>query len=347
MSYRAVKDVWFDQCQRCGGSYIDFSKLGYLLGPQADPRNWPKEALVTPPWQSRLYCPAGHGPMWAHLLGADEKRVEIDSCPHCYSVWLDNRESAALQEIAAEAKAMNARPGAGGGTAGVVALYLLQLATTLPIEVHNPVKRRPILIWSIVAANLAVFALEVSQAMRGHGEAFISTWGLVPNVFFSGKNPWTILTHAFMHGGIAHILGNLYFLYIFGDNVEDRLGRGRFAVLYLASAVLAGLAHAAPNHASSQPMVGASGAIAGLMGAYFVLFPRVKVWVVFFFAQFKVRAVYYLLVWIGLQFLIMLDKKSNVAWLAHVGGFIAGAGLAYLLKPKVERVEEPPAAAPF
>jgi len=125
MSYRQVGEAYIDQCYRCGGSFLDFGKVGYALGEQADPRNWPKEALACDPWPSQLMCPAGHGRMWSHLLKADEKKVEIDSCAACHSLWFDQNESQSLAEIVAEAKVMNARPGAGVGKVGIVAVYLL------------------------------------------------------------------------------------------------------------------------------------------------------------------------------------------------------------------------------
>jgi membrane associated rhomboid family serine protease len=103
-------------------------------------------------------------------------------------------------------------------------------------------------------------------------------------------------------------------------------------VLYLVSGIAGGLLYFAFAHGSRTPLVGASGAIAGLMGAYLVLFPKVRLWVVIFFAQFKIRAFWYMFIWLGLQVLIMLDPKSNVSWQAHLGGFAAGVALAFALR---------------
>lgn len=326
-----VGHVYVDHCYRCGGSFFDWGEAAVALGQDADPGKWPAEARARPPMPSRVSCPAGHGPMWSHLLKHDEREVEIDTCGHCYGLWVDANEGQALQRITGSAQAENARPGAKHGTAGVVAVYLLQLVTTIPIEAYNPVKRKPWLVHSLVALLTVLFILELVLAGSGNEAAFMQ-FAFVSKAFESG-HIYNTVTYAFLHGGIAHLLGNLYFLWIFGDNVEDFLGRGKFTILYLGTAVIAALAHWLGNLGSAEAMVGASGAIAGLMGAYFVLFPRVKVWIVFVFIPFKIRAIWYLLAWVGLQFLIMLDPKSNVAWLAHVGGFVGGVALAYLLRP--------------
>jgi len=272
--------------------------------------------------------------MWSYLLAHEGKQVEVDSCGHCYGLWLDANEAEMLHAITAETTAEQMRPGASRGGLAMGLLYLVQLATFIPIEVYNPVKRKPVLVYSLLVANIALYVFEMFLIGTKQIEPFLHMFGAIPDEILHGREPWALLTHAFLHGSIPHVLGNMYYLWIFGDNVEDRLGRGRFTILYLASAVIACMAHVLGNVGSPEVMVGASGAIAGLMGAYFILFPRVKVWVVLFFFPLKIRAIWYLLIWIGMQFLIMLDDKSNVAWLAHVGGFIGGMVLALLLKPK-------------
>ncbi|TAJ19533.1 MAG: rhomboid family intramembrane serine protease [Planctomycetota bacterium] len=146
----------------------------------------------------------------------------------------------------------------------------------------------------------------------------------------------------FLHGGLAHVLGNVWMLWIFGDNVEDRLGPVRFLVFYLLAGVLAGVVHVITNSASAVPTIGASGAIAGVMGAYFVLFPRARV-VVFLPililpALFEVPAVVFLALWFLLQIaqgalMSGLEGQSSggIAWWAHVGGFLGGIALLALL----------------
>ena len=150
----------------------------------------------------------------------------------------------------------------------------------------------------------------------------------------------TLLTCVFLHGGWAHILGNLWFLYIFGDNIEDRMGHVGFALFYVVCGVAASAVHLAVNPGSSIPTIGASGAIAGVMGAYFVLYPRARVLSVvpiFFFLQmFVLPAPLFLGVWFAMQFFqgafTATATGAGVAWWAHVGGFAAGVAIAFVLK---------------
>lgn len=336
--------IHLDHCYRCGGSFFDFGEAFHVHGEKVDPRAWRPEAFARPAQIGRLMCPAGHGPMWSYLLAHDDKQVEVDACGACYGLWLDAREAELVTEIGTAVEREQARPGARAGKLGIAAMYLVQLLTFIPVEAHHPVRRKPVLIYSLVAVLTLIYALEVATAVTGHQDAFVNALALVPISFEKGAI-YQAVTYAFLHGGIAHLVGNLYFLWIFGDNVEDLLGRKRFTLLYLLTAVVAGLSHWLGNLHSAGPMVGASGAIAGLMGAYMVLFPRVKVWIVFFFFPFKLRAIWYLLIWIGLQFLVLFEKDSNVAWLAHVGGFVSGALLGLAFKPAAPGPTAPRLAA--
>ncbi|MGE0757435.1 MAG: rhomboid family intramembrane serine protease [Pirellulaceae bacterium] len=154
-------------------------------------------------------------------------------------------------------------------------------------------------------------------------------------------NPWfTLLTCIFLHGGWMHFLGNMWFLYIFGDNVEDRIGHIGYLIFYLFCGVMASVAHLLTSAGSSIPTIGASGAIAGVMGAYFLLYPRAMVTSIvpiFFFIQIVVLpAPLFLGIWFLFQFLqgatITSVETTGVAWWAHIGGFVVGAALAAMLR---------------
>ncbi|MGH2708365.1 MAG: rhomboid family intramembrane serine protease, partial [Actinomycetota bacterium] len=159
-----------------------------------------------------------------------------------------------------------------------------------------------------------------------------------PPACFPGKSVYlSLFSSMFLHGGIVHLLGNMLFLWVFGNNIEDNLGRLRFVLFYFTTGILASLAHVAANGNSVIPTVGASGAIAGLLGAYILLFPRARITTIvpiFFFLQFlKLPAVVVLGLWFGYQFLFGVGQQvgaAGVAWLAHVGGFISGVALIYL-----------------
>lgn len=329
----APNGVQVDACGRCGGTFLDPGEAAAVIGQKADPNTWPKEVFARPPMPSRLACPSGHGPMWSFQLGFEDKTVEVDACGVCHGLWLDAGEAATLDELTKHAAAESTDPGSSKGAWGTLGAYVLMLAAAVPIEVYNPVRRRPVLVWSLVGLLCVLFMVEVA-VLATFGEPALRAVAVVPAMALHG-HVHQFVTYAFFHGGLLHLLGNLYFLWIFGDNVEDRLGRGRFLLLYFVTSIVGGVAHAAANPGGTMPMVGASGAIAGLMGAYLVLFPRVKLWVVLFFVRFKVRAIWYLLVWFGLQFLVPMGDGAHVAWLAHVGGFAAGVVLGKLLDPPV------------
>jgi membrane associated rhomboid family serine protease len=157
-------------------------------------------------------------------------------------------------------------------------------------------------------------------------------YGMVPSRLFQGDYA-SLLTSMFLHGGWAHLLGNMYFLWVFGDNVEDKLGRARFLFLYLLAGVAAAAAHAYFEADKSLPVVGASGAISGVMAAYAVLFPRTRLISLIFFFRVRWRTPVYLLGWLGLQVLGVYLHKAGIAWWAHIGGFIVGALMAYSLRP--------------
>jgi membrane associated rhomboid family serine protease len=146
----------------------------------------------------------------------------------------------------------------------------------------------------------------------------------------------TLVTCVFLHGGWLHVIGNMWFLHIFGDNVEDRLGHGLYAALFVGTGVFAGMTHLATNLDSPIATIGASGAIAGVMGAYLILYPKSQVMavvpLVFFFPLIVVPAPLFLIVWFGMQFwngtASIAESSSGVAWWAHIGGFIAGVLVA-------------------
>jgi hypothetical protein len=192
---------------------------------------------------------------------------------------------------------------------------------------------------SIIGVNVLVFLMEINMGSLAL-ERFFHAWGIVPLRFTharfqSAGNYFTLLSSMFMHGGWMHIIGNMWSLWIFGDNVEDRLGRGGFLLFYLLSGIAAGAVHIVTNPASTVPTVGASGAIAGVMGAYLLLFPHSTVLtlvpIVFFMHVVEVPAVLFLGFWFlsqlfsgTLSLAVAGAQAGGVAWWAHIGGFVVG-----------------------
>ena len=202
---------------------------------------------------------------------------------------------------------------------------------------------------SLIVVNVAVFIYEFAL---GHGvRDFIAQNGLIPvGIVGAGEatgvpfRPFTLITSLFLHGGWLHVGGNMLYLWIFGDNVEDRLGHVRFLFFYLLCGVAASFTHILANPASTVPTIGASGAIAGVLGAYFLLYPRSRVLTLvplgFYLQVMQLPAFLFLGFWFLMQFIVGAASLSasggggGVAWWAHVGGFVAGALLQLVFRKR-------------
>lgn len=205
-----------------------------------------------------------------------------------------------------------------------------------PIRDHNPSGRRPYVTFTLIALNVMIF---LGYWLTLHSEEqinlFFFQWGLVPGNLMQGQGVLTIFTSMFLHAGWMHIAGNMLFLWIFGDNLEDEMGHGGFLLFYLLSGLAAAAAQVAAAPYSPIPMVGASGAIAGVMGGYLLLFPKARVDVLFIFIIifriFPIPAWIVLGIWFAIQLfsgVAVPGDQGGVAYWAHAGGFAAGLVLA-------------------
>lgn len=202
-----------------------------------------------------------------------------------------------------------------------------------PIRDHNPSNRTPFVTWALIAINIVVF-LSYFPSLSGNERllmSFFDQWALVPLETLSGKDSHTLVTSMFLHGGWMHLIGNMLFLYIFGDNMEDLLGHLGFLAFYIVSGLAAAAGQILADPSSTVPMVGASGAIAGVMGGYLLMFPRARidvlVIIIFLIKIFTIPAWLMLGIWFGLQLvngLAMDVAGGGVAYWAHAGGFIVG-----------------------
>jgi membrane associated rhomboid family serine protease len=235
----------------------------------------------------------------------------------------------------------------------------------IPIRDINPTRSRPWVVWTLIALNVLVFAWQfLLDQTPVLGQQFVETWGIVPYWLTRGEpGSWpTLVTHMFMHGGLLHIAGNMWFLHVFGDNVEDDMGPLRFLAFYLLCGLAAAGAQIAIDPGSFVPMVGASGAIAGVLAAYVTLYPRARVLtlipllVVFFFRE--LPAFIFILVWFGYQLLMgfssfgqMTAQSGGVAFFAHIGGFLAGLVLVHVFRRRSKRQPaegfRPPPVRPY
>lgn len=223
----------------------------------------------------------------------------------------------------------------------------------IPLRDNIPSRRGPIVNTSLIALNVLVFLFEIVVLGSDHLQGFAYRWGLVPAEFWQmgDLRTWvTLFTSMFLHGGWWHLISNMLALYIFGDNIEDRVGHVRYLIFYLLGGLAASGAHLVAYSSSTLPTVGASGAIAGVLGAYLVLFPQARVLTlipIFYFVRLiEIPAFIYLGFWFisqlfnGIFALAAADvfQSGGVAWWAHIGGFVFGLAVIRLLasRPKAQ-----------
>ncbi len=283
-------------------------------------------------------------PLYEREMGA-RSRVLVDQCPKCAGIFLDRNEFSRVREsfrAAGAASRPTPRPSDGPDQSERVIdedgwlLTAFQYLTGLPVELDAPQTLFPPAVVGLILVNVLVL---VAAYANGFGDT-LRWMALVPADIAAGRDLWRLFTHMFMHGGVFHLLGNMYFLYFLGDNVEERFGSLRFIGFYLGCGLVAALAQVAGDPGSTLPMVGASGAIAGVLGAYMVLFPSNRLlmrgwWRFGFFLRtyrWEVPAVAYLMFWLLVQFLYAALNVPGVGWWAHIGGFATGAAVAAVVR---------------
>ena len=207
-------------------------------------------------------------------------------------------------------------------------------------DAGNSVK--PYVNWTIIGLCVVVFLYEITMPPAGL-DAFFLQWGAIPAEISRFHNLYGLITSMFLHGGWTHLLGNMVFLFVFGDNIEDAMGHVSYLLFYLLTGIVAGLTQIVLSPSSTIPLIGASGAIAGVLGAYIVLFPQGKVRALVFFGYFGQVLLVPAWVMLGLWFVLQLVSGvtslgaadvGGVAFWAHVGGFVAGALLVWLFRDK-------------
>ena len=220
-----------------------------------------------------------------------------------------------------------------------------------PFADENPTNKKPVVSWLIILSCSFIFLNQIFEPMYITEKTFLS-FGMIPSVLFGHSElsgplkiippALSIFTSMFLHGGWMHIIGNMTYLYIFGDNIEEKLGKLKFIIFYLVTGIVAAFSQAIMDPTSTIPMIGASGAIAGVLGGYLVLYPKANIKVLFWFIIFvkiiRIRAFIVLGGWIIIQFISFNGTDINsggVAYAAHIGGFISGILLINIMKNKV------------
>jgi membrane associated rhomboid family serine protease len=219
----------------------------------------------------------------------------------------------------------------------------------IPLRDDNPTKIVPVMTVGLIVLNVLAFLYQISLGPSG-AEVFIYQFGAIPAVIFGSQSlpselvaipaSLSIFTSMFLHGGFMHLIGNMLYLWIFGNNIEDAMGHGRFVLFYLLTGVAASMAHFLTDLTSEIPTIGASGAISGILGAYILLYPRAQV-LVLIFLGFFIRVMYVPAgLALGFYFLLQILQGTltfgqgggGVAWFAHIGGFVAGLLMVGLFK---------------
>ncbi len=207
----------------------------------------------------------------------------------------------------------------------------------IPLKDTIPSRHLPIMTWLLIILNFVIFVYQLRLGSNGYIR-LIEYFGLIPAYYRTGltdiTNIFPFISYIFLHSGWLHVVGNMWALWLFGDNVEDKMGSFRFLVFYIIMGVIAGMVHVFSDPSSTIPTIGGSGAIAGVMGAYFVMYPgaRIVTLIPLFFIPlfFEIPAVIYLGFWLFSQvYSVIINHNSgtvsNIAWFAHIGGFLAGA----------------------
>lgn len=325
---RPASTVTIDTCPVCFGAWFDPGELDLIGDGEVD-------KLLREPAPTRTserVCPRGHGPM-SEVLCPEVIGSPVERCDTCCGLWLDGDERRRLA-------AASTREGQGSrreqlARRGVI--WAVQLLTHLPVEVENPARGTPWVVYTLLAGYLLFFLAEIQ------GLVYYRDWAIVAGaVVRETSSVHTLFTHQFLHGSWVHLLGNAYFIYIFGDNIEHLFGRLRFALLVIGGGLVGGLIHVFLTRATATPMVGASGAIAAVMAAYLWSFPKAKLFqtIPFLLIQVKIPAWVYLVIWLALQFLMgFFTDTFEMAWFSHIGGFVFGLAVTpWVLRGRRRRV---------
>ena len=332
LSKIAVYGIEFDSCSNCVGAWFDSNELADYLRKSSEkktiriPKKIPRNQLRGKRRiRERGFCPRCNQLIAPVELGSSG--ISALKCGMCGGMWLQLSHMNALrywyrQASPPERLVLYARPQRPSVDFSVGPIWKSFFGL---MEDENPRRDFPWITLIIIMANISIFILSYFSPVKAR---FFLT---VPEnlVHYPSENIYTLYTSMFMHANLLHILGNMYFLWVFGDNVEDRVGTLKYIVLYFSFGILAGLAHIFATSRPDIPVLGASGAISGILGGYLLLYPkaRIKLFSMIFFRPIAITLPiwFYLGVWFfGQQVLYASMGVPGIAWYAHIGGFIFG-----------------------
>ncbi|WP_028771613.1 rhomboid family intramembrane serine protease [Shewanella waksmanii] len=318
-----------DRCQDCCGLWFERGELNSALSTadNGDDRVRLERSLGQHLGQTSRQCCHCQQPMQHfHLMEGFE--VEIDICSECHGVWLDADEtqkvvhSPKIKQVLGELDRQIS-----------IKTWLFQFLSQMPVEFNIKPKHRPWVTYLLMLVNIGIFmayGFNLSAA-----EVVFDEFAMRADHIVAGQQPWTLLTHMFLHGDLMHLAGNMYFLYVVGDNLEDALGKLRFVGLYLLCGFAAAAAQIGADPQSNIAMVGASGAIAGLFGMYLLWFRHASLTFMFIVFQKKLSPMAFFAIWLVFNIVGLMMAGQGVAYWAHIGGFVAGLLVGLSLKQSV------------
>ena len=321
-----------EKCHECHGIWLERGELDSALSIAENDNDQVslEDSLGDKLGDSKRHCHVCDQTLARyHLMPGFE--VEVDTCSRCSGVWIDNEElekvthSPAIEKALLELdKPVKKRT------------WLFQILSQMPVEYNLKTKVTPWATYALLILNILFF---ISYSLGFVGEFYAyDNFSLHSDRVSNGDQLWTLLTHMYMHGGVMHLVGNMYFLYIIGDNLEEALGRSKFILYYTLCGFAAAAAQILADTSSTIPMVGASGAIAGLFGMYLLWFRHASLTLMIVVYQKKVSPLVFFAIWLAINIFGLYTASVNgggVAYWAHIGGFIAGIVIGLIVKKQV------------
>ncbi len=317
-------------CKNCGTTLISGSQIKQLFGAQALKDFWQNKTFTlylgpTSPCcpQNTLYRNHYRLVSTAQSAGAaNSDEANILHCEHCDLYCFSKDQLKPFLDIirheTSEKNLADSNPGNW-------ILYTFQLLSGIPREVYNPIRRIPKILIATIVMLIGTFIWQTISP-----DLFIQNFLFYP--YNVNQQPWTMISSIFLHGGLLHLIGNILFLWIFADNIEDKYGWKIFLLLFIATGFSGNFLYYINNINSTIGCLGASGSVYGFMGAYIVFFRHVKIWWVILFIRFKVSIMLFALTRVVMDIYGLVYSDNNIAWLAHIGGFLSGCIIAYIIK---------------
>jgi membrane associated rhomboid family serine protease len=318
--------VELEHCPKCSGIFIGLGKERHLIGEFGCQDIWIESQLCTNHGSTEKKSPVADVFLEHLEVSHNKEHVDILFCPTSAGMWMDIKGLQTLQSIMYKTSQSREDYGLVGKKEMGYVRYAFQLLSGMPIEVWHPKRHFPWLTTLLIFICATIYPIELFGMLVNipFTETFLLSKDTIGNMQL-----WSLVTYIFLHGGLWHLFGNMYFLWVLGDNVEDKIGTVTFGICFLLCGIAGGLLQLLVEPAN---VVGASGAIAGVMAMYLVYFPWVKFRMILFFIPLYIPNTWFFLVWIG-QNLIGLYEQENagVAFACHIGGFLCGFVLAKLL----------------